>query len=196
MSDNASIRKKGIVIVDTREQNAALKKAADEVRFLGHPGPAGENWSFDVMVITKSGQVLTYERKTTTDAISSMDKLERQTSYTTGLIVEWNLSTLKLTEEWEDPKYRLLVENVEKRMWRLAHRQPVIFTHDVEGTIRFLSYLKGKSDVVEERTVVASETAWGFFKEVDGDFVRCPFPESELVMRIEVADMPEGALAA
>lgn len=184
MQDNASIRKKGIVVVDTREQNAALKKAADEVRFLGHLGPAGENWSFDAMVVTKHGQVLTYERKTTSDCISSMDKLERQTSYTTGLIVEWNISSLKLTDEWEDPKYRLLVENVEKRMWRLAHRQPVIFTHDVAGTVAFLRYIAGKNDMVDVRG--APQTAWRFCRlnKETGNYEACAFAESEMVLAV------------
>lgn len=158
MDDNTGIRKKGIVIVDTREQSPALKKAADEVRFLGHPGPRGENWSFDCMVVTRAGQVLTYERKTTRDAIASMDKLERQSSYTTGIIVEWDIKGLKLTEEWEDPKFRLLVENVEKRLWRLSHRQPVVFTHDVDGTVRFLRYLAGKRDLVDVRVVSTAAT--------------------------------------
>lgn len=194
--DNANLRKKGIVIIDTREQNQVLKDAANEVRFLGHPGPNGENWSFDAMVVTKHGQVLTYERKTTADAISSMDKLERQTGYVTGLLVEWNLSTVKFTDEWQDPKYRLLVENVEKRMWRLAHRQPVIFTHDVEGTVRYLRYIAGKNDLMDVRG--APQTPWAFYRRTPGlvdVWERCTFPESELVAGATTGVvLPDGSI--
>lgn len=135
-----------MITADTRESNGFIQKSADERRFLKKVGPGGENWSYDLEVETKAGQVLTFERKAMGDCIESFKqgKLDRQCSYVDALIVEWDEMALALTPGLQDPKYQALAKNCKRHLWRMSLSMPVLWTSGPGETIEMLRWFEGK----------------------------------------------------
>lgn len=139
--------------VDTKEQNSALKEEADEVAILRYVGEGGEPFSFDAEVHCESGQVLTYEIKRGYDAVASFEKLDRQAGPCDGIIVQgWNRRAWVLAG-----RNPTIIDNAEKRLWRIAHSKAVIHTADHEATVRFLRYVERRREPIEVMMAAESD---------------------------------------
>lgn len=152
----------GMLIVDSREQDEALKGAADAVKFLSYPNEAdpGHPFSYDIEIHTAGGQVLRGERKRGDDAVASFlaGKLDRQCSAVDFLVVEFSELALEMAAPAGDAARRAWFQKVEgckKHLARLALSMPVIQTSGVKETVAILRYLCRQVDLSVFRNGVA-----------------------------------------
>lgn len=138
-----------VLIVDSREKDGPLKEAADRVELLNYPNPSnpGAPYSYDVKVITRAGETLTFERKRSDDFVESFlgGKLDRQCSIVDALIVEWDELDILSKMPSESGKQKAFLGKYRAarlHLDRMSLSMPVIQTRSIEETLATLKYFE------------------------------------------------------